>query len=202
MAKAPDNAAEQTPALSVPKLIAKKRDGGRFTRDEIEFFVRSVSDNSIEGSQLGMLCPVCAHTFFYFYSHWRETQLYRTIYVLSIWCNVLCTVHVLYRRSFGMKGQCWWQFTWKALTLRRKPRGLLTQCAAAARVLRGRQNGKAAWETSTRLEGSATKYRFTSRRLWLPAASRFVLRRSFGSFVKQEIYLLYVLLTMTKIINS
>lgn len=41
-------------SLSVPKLIAKKRDGGRLTRDEIAFFVRSVADNTIEGSQLGV----------------------------------------------------------------------------------------------------------------------------------------------------
>lgn len=45
---------EPSHKFSVPKLIAKKRDGGQLTREEIEFFVRSVADNSIEGCQLGI----------------------------------------------------------------------------------------------------------------------------------------------------
>ena len=40
--------------VSIPDIIAKKRDKEKLAREEIEVFVRGLIDGTVEGSQLGI----------------------------------------------------------------------------------------------------------------------------------------------------
>ncbi len=42
-------------AFTIPNLIAKKRDKEKFTKDEIEAFIKELVQGKVETSQLGML---------------------------------------------------------------------------------------------------------------------------------------------------
>ena len=58
-------------SISMPALIAKKRDGGELSTAEVEYFVKGVVEGDVQGSQLGMVIYILQ----YYYSLHLFTRL-------------------------------------------------------------------------------------------------------------------------------
>lgn len=62
--------------MRISDLIIKKRDGKELTDDEIQFFIKELVEERLEGSQLGRLCTVSVP--FQFIKHLISKSLLNT----------------------------------------------------------------------------------------------------------------------------